>query len=298
MIVVFGATGKTGGAAARCLLELGEEVRVVGRNRERLQPLVDQGAEPVIADLGDDRATERALAGAEAAYLLIPSNADVADFRGYQRKLIRAATTAVDRSGIGNVVLLSSLGANHSAGTGPFVGLHNYERELRKIPSLKVLSLRAGYFMENLLMSVRMVREGDFLGAPVPPEASMGLIAAADVGRYAALRLAALDFSRFEVVNLVGPDAITMEDVARTIGDAIRRPGLPYMQLSYEDALDGMIWTGLEPKLAELWIQLYQAEDRGLLRPEEGTPVVTTETDFEEFAETTFAAAYREGAAA
>lgn len=298
MIVVFGATGRTGGAAARCLLELGEEVRVVGRNRDRLQPLVDQGAEAVVADLGDDRAAERVLAGAEAAYLLIPSNADVDDFRGYQRKLVRAATTAVDRSGIGNVVLLSSLGAHHSARTGPVVALHTFEKELRKIPKLNVLSLRAGHFMENLLMSVRMVREGDFLGAPVPPEAPMGLIAAADIGRYAALRLAALDFSRFEVVNLIGPDLTTMADVARTIGDVIRRPGLPYMQLSYADALDGMIWTGLKPKLAALWIELYQADDRGLLRPEEGTPVVNTETDFEEFAKTTFAPAYRQGAAA
>lgn len=298
MIVVFGATGRTGGATASGLLQLGEEVRVVGRDPGRLQPWVDQGAEAVIANLEDDRATERALAGAEAAYLLIPANLGVDDFRGYQRKLVRAATTAVDRSGIGNVVLLSSLGANRSTGTGPILGLHAFENELRKIPKLNVLSLRAGHFMENLLMSVRMVREGNFLGAPVPPEAPMGLIAAADIGRYAALRLAALDFSRFEVVNLIGPDQVTMADVARTIGDVIRRPGLPYQQLSYADALDGMIWTGLKPKLAALWIELYRAEERGLLRPEEGTAVVNTETEFEEFAETTFAPAYRQGAAA
>jgi uncharacterized protein YbjT (DUF2867 family) len=298
MIVVFGATGKTGGEAARGLLQAGKPVRVVGRDVSRLQPLVDAGAEAVTADLEDARAAERALGGAEAAYLLIPPNFGVDDFRDYQRKLVRALSTAVDRSGIGRVVLLSSLGANHSSGTGPVVGLHELEKELKKIPSLKVLSLRAGYFMENLLMNVPMVREQSILGTPAPPEAPQALIAAADIGRYAALRLAALDFSRFEVVNLIGPDLVTMADATRAIGKVVFKPKLPYVQFSYEDAEKGMLEAGLKPKLVKLYIELYQGAAQGLLTPEKGTAVVNTETTFQEFAKTVFVAAYRQAAAA
>ena len=46
MIVVLGATGNTGSVVAQRLLDAGESVRVVSRSRERLQPLVDAGAEP------------------------------------------------------------------------------------------------------------------------------------------------------------------------------------------------------------------------------------------------------------
>ncbi len=298
MIVVFGATGNTGGEAARALLKAGRPVRVVGRDAVRLQPLVDAGAEAVTADLEDPRSTQKALSGAEAAYLLIPPDFAADDFLSYQRMLVRTLTTAVDRSGIGKVVLLSSLGANHSAGTGPVVGLHDLEHALQKIPKLDVLSLRAGYFMENLLMNVGMVREMGILGAPAPAEAPMALIAAADIGRYAARRLAALDFPRIEVVNLIGPDLVSMADAARTIGQVVGKPDLPYVQFSYEDAEQGMLQAGLKPKLAQLYIELYQGAAQGLLRPEEGTAVVHTETTFEEFARTTFAGAYRQAAAA
>ena len=126
----------------------------------------------------------------------------------------------------------------------------------------------------------------------------MALIAAADIGRYAALRLAALDFPRFEVVNLIGPDLVTMADATRAIGKVVLKPQLPYVQLSYEDAEQGMIEAGLKPKLVKLYIELYQGAAQGLLRPQEGTGVVSTETTFAEFARTVFVGAYRQAAAA
>jgi uncharacterized protein YbjT (DUF2867 family) len=50
MIVVTGATGHTGRAAAERLLAEGKTVRVIGRGREQLEPFVEQGAEAFIGN--------------------------------------------------------------------------------------------------------------------------------------------------------------------------------------------------------------------------------------------------------
>ena len=53
MIVVTGATGRTGRAATEALLAKGEKVRVVGRDAKKLAPLVELGAEPFVGNVED-----------------------------------------------------------------------------------------------------------------------------------------------------------------------------------------------------------------------------------------------------
>ncbi len=66
MYVVTGATGNTGRVVASHLLDQKKKVRVIGRSKERLQPLVARGAEGVVADLSDQAALTKAFTGAEA----------------------------------------------------------------------------------------------------------------------------------------------------------------------------------------------------------------------------------------
>ena len=61
MYVVTGASGNTGRVVANHLLDQKKAVRVIGRSKERLQPLVDRGAEAFVADLGDQAALNQGL---------------------------------------------------------------------------------------------------------------------------------------------------------------------------------------------------------------------------------------------
>jgi len=297
MIVIFGATGQTGGAAARALLSEGKKVRAVGRTARRLSALAQLGADTMLADLTDAASVERALSGAVAAYLLIPPNFAVDDFRAYQTRVSDALLGGVRASGISRIVFLSSLGANHPTGTGPIVGLHEFEHRARSVRGLSVLSIRAGYFMENFLMNVGMVKGAGVFSAPAPRHAPLALIAAADIGRYAARRLAALDFDGFEVVNLTGPGQVTFAEVVQTLGRAVGKPDLPFVEVSYEDAAKAMVENGLKPDLASLYVELYQGAAQGLLAPEPGTAVVHMNTPFAAFA-STFGAVYAQQATA
>jgi uncharacterized protein YbjT (DUF2867 family) len=297
MIAILGATGKTGSVAARRLLGQGHAVRVVGRSRERLGPLVQAGAQAVVADLEDGLSVERALQGATAAYVLIPPNFAVAEFRAYQRRVSDAITGALRRARVPRAVLLSSLGADHPVGTGPVVALHEIEQHLRAVPDLHVVSLRAGFFMENFLMQVSTIRRYGVLTMPLPAELPLSVIAAPDIGRYAAERLGQLESVRFEAVNLVGPRPVTPREITQTLGTAIGRPDLPYVETTYQEAEDGLCAAGLAPELAALYVELYRGAAGGLLAPEVGTGVVATETDITEFARD-FAVAFRAALAA
>jgi uncharacterized protein YbjT (DUF2867 family) len=140
-----------------------------------------------------------------------------------------------------------------------------------------------------------MVKTMGVLAAPAPSAAPLALVATADVGGYAAQRLATPNFEGFEVVNLLGPRMLTFAEVTAAIGKAVGKLDLAFVQTSYEEAARGMVEAGVPRGLADLYVEMYQGAAQGLLAPETGTPVVHTATTFEQFAEA-FAKAYRAAA--
>ena len=290
MITVFGASGHTGGAAAAHLLKQGRKVRAVGRHRDKLAPLLEAGAEPCLGDIEDAGFVHRALAGAEAAYLLIPPNLTTDDFRGYQRRIAENLASGVEAAKVGHVVLLSSIGAHHGQGTGPIVGVHDFEQRLSRIESLNALFLRASYFMENVLTSMGSIKAQGVYADAMPPEAAVALIASADIGAYAGQRLDRRDFTGKSVVHLLGPKALAQAEVARLLGQAVGKP-VRYLQVSPEDVAQGMLQGGLHPSVVSCFMEMYRGAAQGLVAPEEGKPVEHAPTTFETFAKNVFAAA-------
>ena len=159
---------------------------------------------------------------------------------------------------------------------------------------LEVPSFLAGLLVvarSDFLMNVPMIKSMGANGAPSPAESPWAIIAAADIGRYAARRLRARDFAGFSAVNLVGPRPVSMSETTRVLGRAIGKPELPYVQVGYDDLERGMIGMGLKPRLAAMYVELYRGAAAGLLAPEPGTETVRLDTPLEAFGPV-FAAAY------
>ena len=292
MICIFGASGNTGGAAAAFLLKSGKKIRVVGRQREKLAPLAKAGAQSCVGDIENASFVREALSGAEAAYLLVPPNMTTNDFPAYQNRVIDALTGGIEAAGVRHVVLLSSLGAHHTQGTGPIVALHHFEERLKKIAGLNALFLRAGFFMENVLMGLGSVKAQGIYGGPMPAEAAVPMIAPADIGSYAGGRLDRLDFSGKSVVHLIGPKAITQTEIVGILAQVIGKP-VRYVQVSLGDVEQGLKQAGFSPSLVSAFMEMYRGAGQGLVAPEAGGSVVPMPTTFETFAKEVFAPAYR-----
>lgn len=298
MIVITGATGNTGKPAAEALLAKGEKIRVIGRDASKLQQFVQKGAEAAVGSVDDPAFLRKAFQGAQAAYLLIPPDMHTNDYRGYQEKIVAAYAPAIAEAKIPYVVTLSSVGAELTEKSGPILGLHDLEVKLNAIKGLHVLHLRPAGFMENLFMSVQPLRTMGTLPGPMPGDAMHAMIAARDIGAYAAERLHARNFTGSSAQELHGQRDVTMKEVASIVGNAIGKPKLGYMQVPFMMLEPALVQTGLPRSTVALMIEMWKSMNSGALKLHEPRNAKnTTPTSIETFVTEVFAPAYSSMAA-
>jgi len=142
-IVLTGASGRIGGAAARRLVGApGVQLRLVGRSLDRLPRI--EGAEVAQAEFSDAAACRAAFAGADA--LLLVSAGEAADRLDQHRIAIEAATEA----GVGHVVYTSFLGASEDAGF-TLARDHGATEQLLRDSGLAWTLLRDSFYADVLL---------------------------------------------------------------------------------------------------------------------------------------------------
>lgn len=299
MHVILGASGNTGHVAAKKLLEAGEKVRVVGRDAAHLQFLAAQGAEVFVADVTDTPALTEAFRQSESAYVMIPPNPKSNDYRAFQDRVSEAITTALRSAGVKNVVSLSSIGADKPSGTGPVVGLYNFEQKLNQIEGAKVLHLRAGYFMENTLPQAAAIRMMGSAMGPVRPDLKLSMIASCDIGNAAAEALLRRDFGGKQTRELLGQRDLDYTEATTIMGKAIGKPDLKYIQAPEDQVRAAMVQMGMSENLARLILELASALNSGHMRAlEPRGEQNTTSTTFENFVAEYFVPAYQQQVAA
>ncbi len=290
MYVITGATGNTGNVAARKLLIENQKVRVIGRNAEKLQPLVAEGAEPFVCDLTDVESLTRAFAGARAVYAMVPPNMTSDDYRAHQDRISDSIATAMEKAGVEYAVSLSSMGADKSEKTGPVVGQHYLEQRFNRIAGLNVLHLRPGYFMENTLSQIGVIKAMGMAAGPLLPELKLPMTATRDIGVAAAESLSKLDFRGQQTRELHGQRDISMTEAAKIIGAGLGKPDLAYMHLPDEQIRPALIQIGMSPNVADLILELAAALNSGhLVALEKRSAQNTTATSYETFVAEEFA---------
>jgi uncharacterized protein YbjT (DUF2867 family) len=265
MYSIIGASGNTGSVIADKLLAHGEKVRLISRDARRLERFVQKGADPFVANVVDASSLTRAFSGAKAVYLMIPPNPGIPNVREDQDRVSDALTAAVQNAGVEYAVVLSSVGADKPEKTGPVVGLHNLEQKLTGVRSLKALYLRAGYFMENLLPQVGIIRSFGVMGGPVRGDLKLPMIATHDIGAAAADALLKLDFSGKQARELVGQRDLTYQEVASIIGKAIGKPDLSYRQLGPAQLKPALLQADMSSNMADLLLEMSDALNSGYM---------------------------------
>jgi uncharacterized protein YbjT (DUF2867 family) len=284
MYAITGATGNTGSVIAKKLLARGEKVRVIGRDPSRLGGFVQKGAEAFVADVTDATALTKAFTGTKAVYAMIPPNPASPDFSGYQERVSDALLAAIKNAGVGHAVVLSSVGADKPEKTGPVVGVHNLEQKLSGVAGLNALYIRAGYFMENILAQIAVIKNFGLLGGPLRADLPVAMIATRDIGDWAAEELLRLSFSGKQARELLGQRDLTYREVASLIGKAIGKPSLSYMQLPPQRIKPALLQSGMSSSMVDLLLEMSEALNSGYMAPlEPRSARNTTPTPIETF---------------
>lgn len=298
MYVILGSTGNTGSVVTDFLLTKKQQVRVVGRGKERLARFTSRGAESFVADLTDSDLLTKALTGARAVFALLPPNISAPNYLAYQDQVISSLVHAVEAAKISRVVTLSSVGADKPDKTGPIVGLHRLEERLNQIPKLNALHLRASYFMENTLPQAAVIRSTGKMAGPLRPDLSFPVIATRDIGKVAGEALLALDFQGHQTRELHGQRDLTYTEMAKIVGGILGRPELTYVQISKDQFVQAISQMGMSHNLGELLFEMAESMNNGHIRElEPRSAKNTTPTRFEEFVQQVFVPAYKGQAA-
>ncbi len=282
MITILGATGNIGSKIAGLLKKNGVRTRLVARSADRLRTMVDKRTEAMAGDARDTEFLMKAFQGSDAVFTMIPPDPRAENFRTYAAEIGESIARAVQLAGIKYVVNLSSIGADLDSGTGPIAALHAQEERLNRVPGLNVVHLRAGYFMENLLMSRDLVQGRGINGGAVRGDIKLPMIATADIALFCTDRLMKLDFSGSSVAYVLGSSDLSLIEATMTIGIKIGKPNLPYVMFTPKDAEAGMVSAGLSPDMARQYVEMSQAFNEGRIKTKR-TPESTTRTSFDEF---------------
>lgn len=292
MIAILGATGNVGGKIVDILIRRGEAVRLIARSADRLRPLAGKNATVFPGDANNTDFLVKAFRDVDAVFSLIPPDPKADNFMAYANAIGGSIASALEIAKVKHVVNLSSVGGELSKGTGPIKGLHAMEERLKGIKGLHVLNLRPGYFMENHLGNIDLIRAKGVNGSSLQGDIRIPMIAARDIAAYAADRLVKKDFKGSSNHYLLGQRDLSMNEATAIIGRKINIPGLSYMTFPYDEAGKAMIGMGLSPDMSGMYIEMIKAFNEGLIKPEKRTKENTTTTSFESFCDEVFVPVY------
>lgn len=283
MIVITAPTGRIGSTLVPLLLESGEPVRLVVRHPETLDASVRARADVVEGSHHDRDVLDRALAGADALFWLMPAARDAAGpYDAYVTASVPGAD-AVVHHGVPRVVVVSALGRGQQIYAGHVSASHAMEGLFRST-SAHVRALALPTFMENLLAQTSAIRRGTLSGT-VPGDLAMPWIATADVARVAATYLLDHGWVGQESVDLLGAADLSYRDVAAVLTDVT---GRPVTFRAGDRAVDRrrLVEHGFSEAMAQSMIDMDVAVERGINNRVARTAANTTPTTFRSFAET------------
>ena len=264
----------------------------MARPSPRLDALWQVGAAAAPGNLHDVAFLTQVLRMADAAFLMIPPNGTAPDVLADMQQGADALAEAVQAASLRRAVNLSSARADQPVGNGPL--FLRQEGRLNAIDGLAVAHLRPAYFLDNLLANVSLIKRLGGVASAMRPDLPLAMVATKDVAAKAAGLLGGSAPEPHAVHYLLGPRDYSMQEAAAIIGQAIGRPELPYVQLSYERAEQGALRAGMSASMAGLLNEMIRVmnEEKKVVRNVR-TAASTTPTTLEAFAQTVFAPAFQ-----
>lgn len=264
MHIILGAAGQVGSQVVRELHRKGEPVTAVIRNKASAVPC--DGIETRIADLSDGPALKEIFREGQTVFLLTPENPSSGDVIGDTRKILANYHDAIRDSGIRKIVGLSSMGAQHPAGTGNLVMSYLLEHSFPDIPVQQVF-IRPAYYYSNWLGFAGIAQETGVLPSFLPVNLKIPMTAPPDVAGFIASVLADTQNTGSGTFEITGPLPYSPSDVAGVFGEFFQRP-VTAQQIPPEQWKESLISAGFSENASDNLILMTQAVIDGKARPE------------------------------
>lgn len=214
MILLTGATGKTGGETARQLAAAGIRFRALVRNPGKASELRELGADLAIGDIGDVDVLRKAFDGVDKALLVLPNVED-------QLTLEKRFTDEAARAGVEHLVYLSSLESVPES-TNPITQNHVAAENYIRQSGLNYTLIRPTFFMQIFEGSAPKIKATGKITMP----AGNGTVACTDLRDVAAVIVKVFTEAGHEnqSYDLTGPELLTFGEIADRFSAVLGRP--------------------------------------------------------------------------
>jgi len=291
-IAVTTPTGHIGNKLANILLDRKSDVTLIARHPEKVKDLASRGAEIIAGEHSDSAIVEQAVRGADAVFWLTPSEITSHDPLGTARRMAEAGASVIRKHPDLHVVQLSSAGAFVPSGTGPIVGLHDTEEKFRAAGK-NIVSLRPNEFMENVFFSLPTIVGQGSIFTSIPGSVKTPFIATQDIAEVASeFLLNPVD--GHHVVDIVGPQEISLDEWARIAGQAIGKQ-VRVVTVPGDKLRAAMSQSGMSPEMAALLVEMEEAYPK-IQGQFKGDQKRIGKVTFQQFAREVFAPTYKKAA--
>lgn len=213
MLLLTGATGKTGGASAKALIAKGVPLRAIVRNAEKAAALKAAGVELVIGDVTDRAVLEKALTGVDKALMTMPNGEKQLDL---EKQFVDVAKS----KGVKHVVKMSSMEAVPNA-TAPIPKIHYASEQYLKQSGLAWTLIKPNFFMQNLLGAGGTIKEQGKFFFPFAQGKTV-MIDTRDIGVCVAAVMTGAGHEG-QAYELTGPEELSFADVADRFSKVLGR---------------------------------------------------------------------------
>ncbi|MBK6964257.1 MAG: NAD(P)H-binding protein [Bacteroidales bacterium] len=290
--IVTGSLGHISRPLAEKLIADKHDVTIISSKTEKIKEIEALGAKAAIGSVEDVAFLTATFKGADAVYTMVPPFFGAADWKKYIAGIGENLAAAVKASGVKYVVNLSSIGAHMPDGCGPVSGLYFTEQALNSLEGVNVKHLRPGFFYYNFFGNIGMIKHMGIIGGNYGTGAKLAIVHPADIAAVAASELSALSFSGKSIRYIVG-DEKTTDEIAGTLGAAIGKPDLKWVDFADSDTLGALQQNGLPAEIASNYVEMGSAMRSGKMAAEYNAQKSFTfeKTKLEHFAKE-FAAVY------
>ena len=260
MVLVTTPTGNTGRHVLSEVIKSGQPVRILVRNKSKMEESVRRRCEIVEGDLRDEAALARAAAGVEAAFFCTPQSGVSDDIAEYYRSFATPAAKVFHQAGVRRIVTISG-GRGNPNDLGPSGPLAIMEK-IFDATGMATRHVRCGFFMEGVLWWIPQMKFKGSFSLPLPANDPLSMEAAEDIGKTAARYLLDAEWSGHEGVEVPFGQGLTPIEIADTLSNVLGKK-IRYAQLTGNEFKAMLMKYGVSEAMGQCLKEMYEDIDNG-----------------------------------
>jgi uncharacterized protein YbjT (DUF2867 family) len=265
-ITITGSLGHIGLPLTKDLIQKGHSVTVISSKAEKQRDIEILGAKAAIGSVEDIHFLTDSFSGADAVYTMVPPGNFIdpgLDLMAYSRRIGENFAEAILRSGVKQVVHLSSIGAHLEKGSGLILCHHAVEVILNRLSGVAITFIRPVGFYYNLYGFVPIIKKEGVISANYGADEMLIWVSPIDIASAIAEEIVISLTER--KVRYVASDELTGNETASILGNAIGKPDLKWILVSDEQRKISLEAAGLNPRIAAGLVEMFASQHSGLL---------------------------------